>query len=298
MQVATRESRVTRRIWFGLMILLATLVVLGLAIACFGTLVGAGGGFILMPIMLLWHPEMAADRLTALSLTMIFFNALSGTIGYARLKRIDYKAGLIFAGAALPGAIVGAMVVDFIPRRSFDLILAGFLFFIALFLLWRGEKRIGKRAGDPESENPESRPMVIGAVISVFVGFISSVLGIGGGIIHVPALVHLVRFPVHIAAATSHFVLAITSGAAVGILASKGMLAGQYDHAAALSIGAVVGAQIGARLSGRIGGAFIVRALAIAMILAAARVAWQGWMGAGAEKTPAKQVDAPEGGGP
>ena len=275
------------------MVLLATLVVLGLCIACFGTIVGAGGGFILMPIMLLWPPEMAADRLTALSLTMIFFNSLSGTIGYARLKRIDYRAGLIFAGAALPGAIWGTMVVDWIPRRVFDLILAGFLTVVAVFLLWRGEKRVGTRSEDEKPDDPAARPLALGAGISVFVGFISSVLGIGGGIIHVPALVHLVRFPVHIAAATSQFVLAITSGVAVGILASKGMLAGQYDHAAALSVGAVIGAQIGAQLSGRVGGAFIVRALAIAMILAAARVAWQGWSHSEAPSVPEGMTQAP-----
>src|SRR5262245_17501431 len=49
----------------------------------------------------------------------------------------------------------------------------------------------------------------IGVGLSAIVGYLSSLLGIGGGIIHVPALVHVLNFPVHIATATSHFVLAI-----------------------------------------------------------------------------------------
>ena len=50
---------------------------------------------------------------------------------------------------------------------------------------------------------------VVGIVLSIFVGFISSLLGVGGGFIHVPALSRLLNFPVHIATATSHFVLAV-----------------------------------------------------------------------------------------
>src|SRR5438874_11571705 len=48
-----------------------------------------------------------------------------------------------------------------------------------------------------------------GIIISIFVGYLSPVLGIGGGIIHVPAFVQLLHFPVMIATATSHFILAI-----------------------------------------------------------------------------------------
>lgn len=252
------------------------LVLLGLLIGCFGTLVGAGGGFILMPLLLLWRPGEEADRLTALSLFMVLCNAISGSIGYARARRIDYKAGFIFAAAALPGAIAGTLLVDRIPRQQFDYIMAGVLTAIAVFLLWRGEKRVGKSSPSVNEHEANAKPRLgIGAAVSVGVGCIASLLGIGGGIIHVPALVHLVHMPVHIAAATSHFVLAITTSVAVAILANRGMLAGQWDQAIALGVGAVVGAQFGARLSARLPGGVIVRALAIALILAAVRVGWQ-----------------------
>lgn len=251
----------------------AILLLLGLVIGCIGTIIGAGGGFLLMPILLLWRPGEHADRLSALSLAMIFCNALSGSVGYARLKRIDYRAGLTFAAAALPGAIIGAEVVEYLPRRGFDIAFAIIMIVMGSFLLYRGEKRPASPSGP---QPPGAKPALgVGAAISVGVGFISSVLGIGGGIVHVPALVHLARFPVHVATATSHFVLAITSAAAVIVLARKGMLDGQWDTAAALGLGAVVGAQIGAVLAQRVRGAVIVRALGIALVLAAARVGWQ-----------------------
>jgi uncharacterized membrane protein YfcA len=97
------------------------------------------------------------------------------------------------------------------------------------------------------------------------VGYFSSLLGIGGGIIHVPVLVHLLNFPVHIATATSHFVLAIMvlTGTLVHIIT------GTFSHGVrrtiALSLGVLVGAQLGARLSERVQGKWILRGLALAL---------------------------------
>src|SRR5471032_1180776 len=63
-------------------------------------------------------------------------------------------------------------------------------------------------------EHSYTVPVARGAALSLIVGFVSSFLGIGGGIIHVPLLVQALGFPVHIATATSHFVLVAMSGAA------------------------------------------------------------------------------------
>ena len=70
---------------------------------------------------------------------------------------------------------------------------------------------------------------LVGIGISLAVGYLSSFLGIGGGIIHVPALVYLLDFPVHIATATSHFVLAI--------MALTGTLVHIYDRLPATGSG-------------------------------------------------------------
>ena len=80
------------------------LIGLGLVVGMFGTLIGAGGGFILMPVLLLMHPHVSPGQLTAISLAVVFFNALSGSESYAMMKRIDYKSGLMFATATIPGA--------------------------------------------------------------------------------------------------------------------------------------------------------------------------------------------------
>jgi len=82
------------------------LALLGVGVGAFGTLVGAGGGFILTPVLLLIYPHDSARTLTAISLAVVFFNALSGSIAYGRQRRIDYRSGLVFGAATLPARSV------------------------------------------------------------------------------------------------------------------------------------------------------------------------------------------------
>jgi hypothetical protein len=116
------------------------------------------------------------------------------------------------------------------------------------------------------------RRVGLGAAISVGVGFLSSLLGIGGGIIHVPAMIMVLGFPVHIATATSHFVLGITAAVGTGVHAANGALDNGWAQTLALGAGVVVGAQAGARLSRRTRPLVIVLGLAIALGLVGVRI--------------------------
>jgi uncharacterized membrane protein YfcA len=84
------------------------LIPLGLFAGAYGALIGAGGGFILVPVLLILFPNEAPEIVTSISLMVVFLNALSGTIAYARSNRIDYKIGMIFSLATMPGAVLGA----------------------------------------------------------------------------------------------------------------------------------------------------------------------------------------------
>src|SRR5215468_6601368 len=247
------------------------LLPLGLLIGAFGTLIGAGGGFILVPILLLLYPKEPAELVTAISLAVVFFNALSGSFAYTRMKRVDYKSGIFFSIATIPGAVMGALATAYIPRRIFHLMF-GVLMIIGAIMLWLSADE--KHSTSPNgarikstSNNPRltERHLVdaegtrydyafdlrLGIVISVFVGFISSLLGVGGGFIHVPALAHLLNFPVHIA--TGVFIRGVR-------------------RLALLAIGVLIGAQVGAWMSNRVGGKSIIRALAVALAFVGIRL--------------------------
>ena len=155
--------------------------------------------------------------------------------------------------ATLPGSVAGALLVQHVPRTAFDGVMALVLASIGVVILIRPEPRTARQSGSPrtvvERGGHEWRyrvPMVRGTALSVLVGFLSSFLGIGGGVFHVPILVGLLGFPTHIATATSHFVLSIMSGGAVVTHA----LSGSYRvgrglrRSIALAIGVAIGAQV------------------------------------------------------
>jgi uncharacterized membrane protein YfcA len=262
------------------------LVPVGFAVGAYGTLIGAGGGFVLVPLLLLFYPSDSSNTITSISLAVVFFNALSGSIAYARVRRIDYYSGTLFALAAVPGAILGALSTGYIPRRFFDVIIGVFMIAGATFLFWRpGEKAVRgesarggafqRRIVDADgTEHVFSFNRGLGIAISFVVGYLSSLLGIGGGFIHVPVLVQLLNFPVHIATATSHFILAIM--ALTGTLTHIATGAFQYGvrRTIMLSLGVVIGAQLGAHLSNRIQGAWIIRGLALALAVVGFRLLW------------------------
>jgi uncharacterized membrane protein YfcA len=112
----------------------------------------------------------------------------------------------------------------------------------------------------------------LGLIVSFFVGFASSLLGIGGGIIHVPVLVHLLHFPVHIATATSHFILAFMTLAATVTNQARGTLVPGLSRVAWLAVGVVPGAQVGAWFSNQVHGRWVIRALALALAFVGIRV--------------------------
>jgi uncharacterized membrane protein YfcA len=259
------------------------LCLLGFAVGVFGTLVGAGGGFILTPVLLLIYPHSTPALLTAISLVAVFFNAGSGTIAYARQRRIDYRSGLVFAAATLPGSVLGVLVANKVSRPGFDVVMGVVLIVIAVALRrgldepgekpdGRGQTRaITDRAGTAHRFRADVR---LGALLSVGVGFLSSFLGIGGGVVHVPLLVAVLGFPTHIATATSHFVLTFMALAATITHAVAGTFHGGLGlrRAAALSIGVVAGAQLGAHLSQRLSGRLIHQLLAAGLLLLGARL--------------------------
>jgi uncharacterized protein len=260
----------------------------GFIIGTLGTLIGAGGGFILVPILLIFYPNLPPETITAISMAVVAANAVSGTFAYAKSGRIDYKAGFLFALYTIPGTVIGTWLVAYISTTVFN-VLFGILLLVLAVYLWVKNRKNDLEVKESDdtlnltfSKVTDSSGNVFeyyynkkkGIIVSVFVGFISPILGIGGGIIHVPAMVNWLRFPVFIATATSHFVLAIMASLTVIIHVGFGNYNDVFvlKMVLLLAIGVIPGAQLGAKLSHELKGNTIIKALAFCLFLVGIRI--------------------------
>lgn len=246
---------------------------LGFAVGAIGTLVGAGGGSLLVPALILLRPEASPAELASTSLAVVFFNAYSGTLAYIRMGRIDYYAAALFALAGVPGAVLGVLLVHEVPRGAFEA-LFGVLLLLAGAEILRAPLGARRRTTEGAAPDLRSDPRAarIGAIGSGYVAAVASLLGLGGGIVHVPFLVRVLGYPAHVATATSHLVLACMALLATGVHLATGSLHGRLDDTLSLAVGVMMGAPLGAALSARIGGAAIVRVLGAALFLVGIRL--------------------------
>src|SRR5688572_13866710 len=264
----------------------ALLALLGLVAGTVATLVGTGGGYIYVPLLLLLYPEKRADTITAMSLFVVLASGSSGSLAYAWQRRIDFVTAGWFAVATLPGSILGALLVTQVPRTLFNVVFASALAGVAVWMLLprpvallrapltgRGVVRrlVRDRSGQTFAY---SYRLVDGMGLGAGIGFLASLLGIGGGIMYVPAMAVLLHFPVHIATATSQFVAAVMASEASLVHLTTGTLTWDRSlaQAAALATGTIGGAQIGARLAPHVRGEILIRVLAVALLVVSVRL--------------------------
>lgn len=261
------------------MLIFIVLFMVGLFAGISGSLVGLGGGFIVVPALTFLFPGMMPAHIAGTSMAMLLFNSISSTFVYAKQKRIDYAAAFWFAAVSVPGSIIGAFIAVHIAGKAFFVGFGLFLIFVSLLLLFKPKEplylplrpTVQRRFTDAFGQTFEfayHRPT--GVAISFLVGFASSLFGIGGGSLMVPTMTLLLAFPPHIAVATSMlqiFLSALVSTATHAYLSNIDWLKVLF-----LSPGAIIGGQIGSRIAKRLPAGLILRLLAVMLIIVAVRL--------------------------
>jgi uncharacterized protein len=238
----------------------------------FGSMVGLGGGFILVPILRLFLGFSPADA-AGTSLVLIVANSASGAFTYLLHRRVHLKIGLLIALGGLPSSIIGAILSLHIPARIFDAILAVVLIAVAIDMALNAKRRLADR---PEPERVESIKGMSyrGALALGFaVGFFLSLFGVGGGIVLVPTFLYFSELPAHAISATSHFAILLTSppGLITHILQRDVVVTDVLPLVAA----GLLGGPIGARLSLRLRSPQLLIAVATALVVAAVTLVWR-----------------------
>ena len=252
---------------------------LGLFAGISGSLVGLGGGFIVVPALAFLYPDMLPAHLAGTSMAMLLFNSISSTYVYAKQKRIDYQAAIWFAAASIPGSVIGALFAEHVEGRVFFVSFGIFLILIALLLLFKPKKPIAwpfkptvqRSFIDASGTRFEyAYHMPTGVIISFFVGFMASLFGVGGGSLMVPTMTLLLGFTTHIVVATS--ILQIFLSAIVSTSTHAYLSNIEWLMVLCLAPGAIIGGQIGARLAKRLPAKLLLRLLAVFLIVVSVRL--------------------------
>ena len=238
-------------------------VALAVGASAVGSMVGLGGGLIMVPILIFTGvpPPVAAAASLAATLT----NAVSSTATYARQNRIDYREGAKMGAMAAPGSVLGAVWSSGAEPGMFGVLLAMALIAAAVYIFARS--KMSRR-----SISHGGIVVALSASASLFAGMVSAFFGIGGGIVFVPFLVVVLGMGMMRAAPTSMFALILTSTA--GVAAHS--LLGHTDAVLALLLaaGGVLGGLTGARLSLIMGERYLRVMVAVLMSGVAAKLVW------------------------
>lgn len=263
------------------------LVLLGIAASIFGSIVGLGGGIIIVPMLILLGGALTGapiEHATAVgvSLSVLIVTALASTMSYKRRGIVDFRSAFLLFITSGPAAVAGSSLTGMFKSNNFQLSFGLFMLVMAILLIvrdylkpftkqWPIERSITDAKGQIHTYS-YSIPVMLG--IGLAVGFISGLFGIGGGSLFVPVMVLLFRFPPHVAAATSMFVIFLSSILGSATHAALGEM--NWLLVAVLAPGAWIGGKLGAIISAKMSGKGLLWLLRITLLILAIQLIVEG----------------------
>ncbi len=245
----------------------------GFTAGLLGSMLGVGGGFIIVPVLTL-ALGLPIQYAIGSSLISIVINACTATGVYIRAHMTNLKLGLLLSCALVPGAVAGAFLAARLSSPILTIIFGALMVYVAYLMMPKRPRRLTpeqlsatKKVQEKEHAthawldgcyydpaiNQEisyqvHRP-VTGMVTSFFAGVISSLLGIGGGIINVPVMHQFMKVPLKATIATSSLLLCFTTMTGSLIYVFNGYVVPYI--VAPLIISVFLGARLGASLAHR-----------------------------------------------
>lgn len=235
----------------------------GIGVGIFGSLLGLGGGLLIVPLLTFGFGLPLREAIGVSLVCVIVTSSASASVFLER-RVANLRLGMTLELFTAIGALLGGLIAFLLDERVLAGLFAALMTYVALTMLQprtASPTEPAARTAEPAAEatsfmarlsGPGYRIRNIGPglVGSVFAGVASALLGIGGGLIKVPVLHVVMGVPLRVATATSNLVIGITASTSAWIY----LLRGGIDPYAAgpTAIGVFVGASIGSRIAHRV----------------------------------------------
>jgi uncharacterized membrane protein YfcA len=252
----------------------------GLAISCVATFLGVGGGIMMVPLLIFLFPKFGVSPICAVhlaigtSLLVIFIRSIPAAISYRRRGLIMERAVIPLALASIVGTIAGAALAAYLPGDVLRKVFAFILFAAAV-----------RMAFSTPIRSDETFPRMswwLLLSVGITAGFFSALLGIGGGLLSIPLMGYLLKFPTKKLAGTSTAIMIITSLAGMlqhvyhgyGIPELPACAVGYVHLAAAipLAVGGSISAPLGAYLNHKLDVSIFKKSFAVVLVIVGVRM--------------------------
>jgi uncharacterized membrane protein YfcA len=243
---------------------------IGILTGIITTLLGLGGGVIILPI-LLYITNIEIKTATAISAVQVFFASSFGTFFNWLQKTINFRYALAFGISSGITYFIGSYLTPYFPGNTIKIIYLGAVI-LALILFFIKRKNKNSNPDSTEIKNPDKKDFFKIVPIAMTAGFGFGVLGVGGGFFYVPLLIMLFDLPLKIAIGTS--LMIVLCNAIPGIIGK--LLSVRFDIFIGLAVaaGAIAGSKIGTYLNRKINVKVIRIIFIIFLSIIIARVGW------------------------
>lgn len=239
--------------------------VVSAAAAIVGSMLGLGGGVFLVPIFTLFF---GVDQKIAIgaSAIAVVTNSVVGATVHLQSRFTNIRLAMLLQVTMATGATIGAIVGVWAPERMLNAIFGLVLLYAASSMLLKRSAPVPEIKHDLPDEwglrtsyrDPATKRLITyvpervkaGLGISAFAGMLSGMLGVGGGVIQVPAMNLLMRVPVKAAAGTSSFMVGITAVATAFVYFAESKI--DPTVVVPAMVGIFLGSQAGSRLTRRV----------------------------------------------
>jgi len=260
-----------------------TLTVFGISVGAgvLGSLLGLGGGIIVVPALtLLLHVDIRFA--IGASIVSVIATSSGAAAAYVREGMTNLRVAMFLELGTTAGALSGAYLAGVIPVRSLYLIFGIVMGYSALAMFRRRHAELaavvpGDALADrlrlhssytDEAIGQEVDYRVTGSKLGLglmyVAGVVSGLLGIGSGALKVPAMDLAMRLPIKVSTATSNFMIGVTAAASAGVYFARGHV--DPFVAGPVAMGVLVGALGGSRLLGRLQSS-LIRAVFVVVLL-------------------------------
>jgi uncharacterized membrane protein YfcA len=216
------------------------LFVAALGTSMLGGVLGMASGIFIVPILTMFA-RIDIHTAVGASLVSVIACSCASAAPFLKERLTDIRLAILLETATTAGALCGVFLAGLIPAK--------YLFFLFAFILLLSAQQMLARRREAAPQRDVSHPVrrvPLGMTLMYGAGLISALLGIGSGVLKIPAMDTALRLPIKVSSATSNFMIGVTAAASAAAYFARGEIITAV--AAPIALGSVAGAVLGARI--------------------------------------------------